>query len=70
MDKESLGERVRTLREDLALSQKELAELSGVTENTIGRIERGVVYPRMRTLRHIAEALDVDPKYLRRGGEE
>ena len=58
------GDKVRTARERAFLSKRELAERAGLDRSTIGRIEDGVteVYP--RTIRNIAEALDVDPASL------
>jgi transcriptional regulator with XRE-family HTH domain len=70
MDKKTLGAKVRRLREEKALTQVELAEMTGITAIHLGRIERGVSYPHPRTRRRIAEALGVDPKYLRKGEEE
>ena len=62
------GEKVRTARERAFLSKRELAERAGLDRSTIGRIEDGVteVYP--RTIRKIAEALEVDPASLTPGG--
>jgi transcriptional regulator with XRE-family HTH domain len=67
MDKKAYGTRVRQLREDQALSQSELALAADTTPNTIGRIERGEVFPRPKTQRAIAEALEVSPRFLKRG---
>lgn len=50
-------------RRDQALTQQELAERSGVSLNTINRLERG--YPaRPPTVRKLAEALGVTPADL------
>ena len=73
-----LGERVRRLRTERALSQSELAAAAGVTKLTISRIERDIKFPHPKTLRGIAEALGVQPTDLadadevmeRRRGEE
>jgi transcriptional regulator with XRE-family HTH domain len=46
------------------LTQRELAEKSGVGVNTIIRIERNQVEPHFRTIRKLAEALGIDPKAL------
>jgi transcriptional regulator with XRE-family HTH domain len=61
-----LGGRIRRLREERALNQSELAARAEITTVHLGRIERGVSYPRPRTRRRIAEALGVDPKELLR----
>jgi transcriptional regulator with XRE-family HTH domain len=52
--------RLRDLRLRRALTQQDLARLSGVAATTIGAIERGVELPSMRTARRLAEALAVD----------
>jgi transcriptional regulator with XRE-family HTH domain len=69
MDKKTFGSRIRRLREERALNQAELAEMTGITTVHLGRIERGESYPRPRTRRHLAEALGVDPKDLIREDE-
>jgi transcriptional regulator with XRE-family HTH domain len=69
MDKKALGAKIRRLREEQALTQVELAKMAEITAIHIGRIERGMSYHHPRTRRRIAEALGVDPKYLREGEE-
>jgi transcriptional regulator with XRE-family HTH domain len=57
--------RLRQVREARALSLRELEELSGISYNTIWRIEAGrrkVTHP--RTVRKLAQALDVEPTEL------
>lgn len=58
-------QKLRQLREDRALSMRELADLAGVGHNTIYRIERGQTNTLPRTVRRLAEALGVEPKELR-----
>ncbi len=56
---------MRTLREwrrERLLSLADLATAAGVTEKTIGEIERGRARPQLRTMRKVTEALSVDPK--------
>ena len=48
------------LREHRGLTQMQLAELSGVHQADISRIERGSSLPNERTLLRIATALDAD----------
>jgi transcriptional regulator with XRE-family HTH domain len=58
-------ERLRELREERALSMRELAQRAGVAPNTILRLESGRqtnAWP--RTVRHLAEALGVEPREL------
>ena len=57
-------ERLRQLRREAALSQQELADMAGTTQETISRLERGHHAARGRTLRRLAEALGVQPKEL------
>ena len=59
-------ERLRELRQEKVLSLRELEEKSGVSYNTIWRIEAGRQGAQPRTIRKLAEALAVDPKELTR----
>lgn len=64
-DAAALGHQIRTRREELGLTQEDLAEKSGVTRNQIQVIERGwadranrrPANPRLTTLMGLAEAL-------------
>jgi len=56
--------RLRDLRERRALSLNDLAMLSKVGRVTISRIENGKQRPRPRTIRALAEALQVDVEEL------
>jgi len=52
---------LRHAREQKQLSQDQLAELSGVPQNTISLIERGIrLKPHKSTLEKLARVLDVD----------
>ena len=55
---------LRELRQERVLSQRELAEKAGVSPKTILDIEQGRIRPQPRTLRKIAEALDIEPSRL------
>lgn len=52
------------LRRSKFLTQKELADKSGVSLPTVKRIEGGGYFPGLRVTRLLAEALDVEPKDL------
>ena len=56
--------KLRMLRREAALSQAELAERAGTTQETISRLECGHHAARGCTLRKLAEALGVEPKEL------
>jgi transcriptional regulator with XRE-family HTH domain len=55
--------RLRTVREEHALTQEELAEKAGVSRGTIINLEQGND-ARPPTVRKLAEALGVKPKEL------
>lgn len=59
IDREKLGEVVRSLREQKQLSRKELAERVGVSQHAIRYIERGERAPSMESINLIGEALGV-----------
>jgi transcriptional regulator with XRE-family HTH domain len=58
------GARLRALRKESALSQRDLARVSGVAPVTISELERGVREAQPRTIRKLAEALGVEPREL------
>ena len=67
----STGARVRQARMRSALSQAQLAQLTGVAEATINRIELGRnTQPRFVTVHKLAEALQVNPGWLLTGEGE
>lgn len=53
------GKRIRFFREQDGLTQAELAEKTGLSDNYIGLIERGIMHSTLETLNKIAEALEV-----------
>ena len=59
-----IGENVRRLRIREAMTQRELAQLAGITETTLSRVERDEREPHMSTVRKLAEALGVHPREL------
>ncbi len=56
--------KLRQLREENLLTVRELAEKSGVSSDTITKIENGHRPGRSLTLRRLARALDVNPEEL------
>jgi len=68
-----LGERMRTARQTLNITQAKVAETVGIEESFYGQIERGRAVPSVKTLVGIARALKVsagdlfpDPRKPRR----
>jgi transcriptional regulator with XRE-family HTH domain len=65
MDNElSVGARLRTLRRELNLSQKDLAERCGLSLNAVSLIERDEISPNVATLQKLASALNVKMSYF------
>ena len=59
-----VGDKVKRLRDERALTQRELAAMAGLTVAALSRIERNNAEPRPTTRRKLAEALGVDPSEL------
>ena len=53
--------KLKELREKSVLSQRDLAETSGIAHATICRIETGKQKPTFKTIRKLAKALGVKP---------
>ncbi|HEV3344353.1 MAG TPA: helix-turn-helix transcriptional regulator [Pirellulales bacterium] len=64
---QAFGERVRTRREALGLSQEALAARSGVHWTFLGQVERGRRNLNLHNLLKIAAGLGVDPGELVQG---
>jgi ribosome-binding protein aMBF1 (putative translation factor) len=58
------GERLRELREERFLSYRELAKMAGVSPSTVLNLERSATEAQRRTVRKLAQALEVDPAEL------
>ena len=52
---------IKAYREQATLTQRELAQCSGVTLSTINRLEQGMQEPHISTVRKIAKALEWRP---------
>lgn len=55
----TVGDRIYYCRLENKMTQKELGAKTGIDSATIGKYERGVLHPKVDTLRKIAAALDV-----------
>lgn len=58
------GKVLRQMRNDLGISQEELAFRAGVDNGFVSRLERGVRQPTLTTILNIAKALRVKPSVL------
>lgn len=62
---DTIGQRLRRARMSRALTQRELAERSGIPVVTISRIENDHYgMPRPRTVRELCHVLRMDPAWL------
>jgi transcriptional regulator with XRE-family HTH domain len=59
-----VGDRLKDLRIEQALTQRELADNAGIGVNTVNRIELNETEPHMSTVRKLAAALGVEPRRL------
>ncbi len=59
-----IGKKLKEIRVRRLLTQEELAEKAGLSPSTVVNIERDQAEPHFRTIRKLAEALDVEPASL------
>lgn len=59
-----LGRLIQDRRQELNVSQIQLAEAVGCTQQTLSRWEKGRILPPFERLPHLARALQVDPAEL------
>lgn len=64
------GARLRRIRRERALSQRDLTRMTGIAFDTISRLETGKQRAQPRTIRKLAEALGVEPKDLMKGDND
>lgn len=65
----NIGEKIRNAREDMNLSQRDMAGLIPMNQSNYSKIERDVQGPSMEQLRRICQILNLDPRYLLNLGE-
>lgn len=59
-NKERIGFRLTQLRQEKGLSQRDLAKISGVTQKTIYKVEKGIFSVGLDVLCRITDALSCD----------
>lgn len=64
---ESLGQKIRSMREAAGINREVFAVRAGLSSRTVIRVELGHHQPSLRTLRCIAEALGVSVAELLNG---
>ncbi|HBK70819.1 MAG TPA: transcriptional regulator [Flavobacteriaceae bacterium] len=55
-----VGQRIKERRKGLRVTQTQLAELAGISVNTLYKIERGQTNPTLETLTKIANVLGME----------
>jgi transcriptional regulator with XRE-family HTH domain len=60
----SLGKRLRSLRKERSLTQRNLAQQAGISVNAVSLIERNEISPSVTTLQSLAGALKVRVSYF------
>ncbi|MBQ7120049.1 MAG: helix-turn-helix transcriptional regulator [Oscillospiraceae bacterium] len=60
-----IGENIRKERKKQMLTMEQLAEMAGITDNFLGKIERGDGKPSFATIDSIASALNVGIDFLK-----
>ena len=65
----NIGIKIRNKREDLDLSQRDMADLIPMNQSNYSKIERGIQEPSLEQLRRICQILELDPRFLLNLGE-
>ena len=60
----NIGEKLRSLRQKNNLTQKELAERTGINQADISKLENGTANPSIRTLRRLADGMGMKMKLV------
>ena len=65
----NIGKKIRNAREDLDLSQRDMAYLIPMNQSNYSKIERDIQEPNLEQLRRICQILNLDPRYLLEVGD-
>ncbi len=60
MPKATIGEMIKSRRKELKIHQPDLAELAGISVNTLYKIERNVANPTLDILERITSTLGME----------
>lgn len=66
----TIGDRIVTLLKNENLTQKELAQMAGITESALSRYINNERMPKMEVIANLATALNTTSDYLISGKEE
>lgn len=64
MANKSMGERISTLRREKGMTQKEIADILGITDKAVSKWERDIAFPDTATIPKLAEILGVSVEEL------
>ena len=64
MDKITLGNRIRELREERKLTQMEFSEMIDISDKALSKIEVGRSYPKLDTFFAMSERLEISLDYF------
>ena len=68
VDRERIGHRIKTLREENQMDAKTLAQKAGITPANMSRIEQGKYSPGLDILCRIASAMGMQLDFVKKGG--
>lgn len=60
----TVGERIRKIRTEKGMTQKQVAEACGMADSAVRKYESGAQKPKLDTIIRLAKALDVSPSLL------
>ncbi len=60
----NIGEKIKNAREDMDLSQSDVAKLIPMNQSNYSKIERGLQEPNLEQLKRMCQILNLDPSYL------
>ena len=60
----NIGDKIKNAREDMDLSQREIADMIPMNQSNYSKIERNLQEPSLDQLRRICQILSLDPRYL------
>lgn len=60
----SFGERLKTARKHLSITQEELASKAGLSTITISKLESGVNKPSFDVILALSHSMDIEPNYF------
>ena len=70
MQNEEIGEKIKILRTERKLTQKDVAYLAKISLVAYSNIERGISFPKQDTLKAIAEVFKVNPNDIWQRNDE